>query len=244
MQIRRIDEPVLVIGHRGATGYAPENTIPSFQKGLDLGANWVETDVRKTQDGAFVLIHDSTVDRTTNGQGDVSNLTLTQIQELDAGGWYLEEYSGAKVPTLDDMLAWASGGGQIGICLDLSPRLSLADIKAISRLVTTYSMASRTLVLSGKTDQLVQMKGCDDRITTGWIYREDPEACLEIAIEMGIDFLHPNRHIVTEDLIRAAHARGLPVAASVNSEETWMRARLEWGLDVFNCDHPDLPRKF
>src|SRR5882762_5874242 len=79
---------VWVVGHRGAMGYCPENTLASFERGLELGADWIELDVHLSRDGALVVIHDETVDRTTNGSGLVQEHTLAELKELDAGAWF------------------------------------------------------------------------------------------------------------------------------------------------------------
>ncbi len=99
--------PVQRVAHRGGLAYAPENTLAAFQKGIDLGVDWLEFDVQMTRDGALVVIHDETVDRTTNGTGPVRELTLEQIRSLDAG-------DGQKVPTFQEVVDLAkSRGAQI-----------------------------------------------------------------------------------------------------------------------------------
>ena len=96
-----------VVGHRGAMGHCPENTLASFERGLELGADWIELDVHLSRDDALVVIHDETVDRTTNGHGAVRDHTLAELKALDAGGWFGPEYAGQRIPTLDEVLAWA-----------------------------------------------------------------------------------------------------------------------------------------
>jgi len=91
--------------HRGAMGTHPENTIPAFREAVKAGAHMIEFDVFLTKDNEMVVIHDETVDRTTNGTGKVSDLTLQQIKELDAGGWKSSEFAGEKIPTIDEVLA-------------------------------------------------------------------------------------------------------------------------------------------
>ena len=97
----------LVFGHRGAKAYAPMNTIPSFELALAQGADGIELDVRLTRDGELVLMHDDSVDATTNGSGRVADLTLAEIQSLDAGAWFGEAFRGTRAPTLDEVFQWA-----------------------------------------------------------------------------------------------------------------------------------------
>ena len=100
---------VVVAGHRGNVKFAPENTIPAFLKAAELGADLVEMDIRETKDGYLVIMHDETVDRTTNGKGRVEELTLEEIKKLDAGEWFSPEFKGTRVPTLHEVLEAIKG---------------------------------------------------------------------------------------------------------------------------------------
>jgi len=93
-----------VIGHRGALQYAPENTLASFKKAVELGINWIEFDVQLSKDDRLVIIHDHELERTTNGQGRVIDHTLQQLQALDAGSWFAPEFKNESIPTLEETL--------------------------------------------------------------------------------------------------------------------------------------------
>ena len=95
---------MLMIAHRGASGHAPENTLAAFRKAVALGVSFIETDLQLTHDARLVAIHDDTVNRTTNGQGAVHDLTLEEIRKLDAGSWFGSEFTGERVPTLEEIL--------------------------------------------------------------------------------------------------------------------------------------------
>jgi len=98
---------VLVIAHRGASGYAPENTLAAFKRALALGATFIETDLQLSRDSHFVAIHDDTVNRTTNGQGKVHDLSLADLRRLDAGSWFGSEFTGERIPTLEEILEFS-----------------------------------------------------------------------------------------------------------------------------------------
>jgi glycerophosphoryl diester phosphodiesterase len=104
-----------VIGHRGAAGHAPENTLASFAKAAALGVRWVEFDVRLTGDGALVVFHDDTLERTTDGSGRVTDSTWAQINKLDAGAWFGRAFAGERVPALEDALTELERLGRIPI---------------------------------------------------------------------------------------------------------------------------------
>lgn len=110
------DGKIRVIAHRGEHLHHPENTLPAFQAAIDAGADYFELDVRTTSDGKFVIMHDSTLDRTTNGTGDVHKHTLAEIRALDAGAKFSPEFAGTKVPTLDE--AFDLAHGKINVYVD------------------------------------------------------------------------------------------------------------------------------
>jgi len=109
-----------LIGHRGAAGHAPENTLVSMQKAFDLGARWVEVDVKLSADGACVLMHDATLERTTDGHGRVADATLAAIKPLDAGCWFDVGFAGERVPTLAELVTFLHERG-MGLNLELKP---------------------------------------------------------------------------------------------------------------------------
>jgi len=118
---------IAVIAHRGEHRAHPENTLPAFQAAIDAGADFFELDVRTTADGRLVLMHDATVDRTTDGHGPVRSLTFDQIRALDAGAKFSPQFAGTRVPSFDEALALAHG--KIGVYVD-SKDIAPADLAA------------------------------------------------------------------------------------------------------------------
>jgi len=118
LDLRRADgELPKLVGHRGALEVAPENTLASFRRAVDDGVDVVEMDVRLSADGYVVVMHDGTVDRTTDGTGVVSEMSLAVLKGLDAGSWFDARYAGERIPTLAEVLAWARG--KVGLMLEL-----------------------------------------------------------------------------------------------------------------------------
>ncbi len=105
---------MLSIAHRGASGYAPENTFAAFRRALAMGVAFIETDLQLSRDARLVAIHDATVNRTTNGQGAVHDMTLAELRRLDAGSWFGSEFSGERIPTIEEILQFA-GDETVGI---------------------------------------------------------------------------------------------------------------------------------
>ena len=98
---------MLVIAHRGASGHAPENTLAAFKKAVAMGAAFIETDLHLSRDARFVAIHDSTLNRTTNGHGPVHIMTLSDLRRLDAGSWFGSVFAGERIPTLEELLEFS-----------------------------------------------------------------------------------------------------------------------------------------
>jgi glycerophosphoryl diester phosphodiesterase len=142
-------DPVIVVGHRGTMKFAPENTLAAFDKAIELGARAVEMDVRTTADGEFVIMHDPLVNRTTDGSGLVSSLTLSEIKQLDAGSWFSPDFAGERVPTLREALRHLNRRAAVDIDFKAGPRDSAERIARIldeegyrdGRLVTVFVRA-------------------------------------------------------------------------------------------------------
>jgi glycerophosphoryl diester phosphodiesterase len=101
----------LLIAHRGGAVEAPENTLAAFRYSLALGIRWFELDVQMSRDGALVVFHDETLDRTTNGDGPIGSLTLEDLRRLDAGSWFGSQYAGERIPTLREVLELCASEG-------------------------------------------------------------------------------------------------------------------------------------
>src|SRR5579871_3258046 len=155
---------VWVCGHRGAMGHCPENTMASFERALELGADWIELDVHLSRDEALIVIHDETLDRTTNGHGLVREHTLAELRTLDAGG-------GQTIPTLDEVLAWARERGTI---VDIEIKNAPIYYEGIEqRVVSTldrFAMTEQVIVISFDHAAVKRVKELDGRITTGVLY--------------------------------------------------------------------------
>ncbi|MFA4994350.1 MAG: glycerophosphodiester phosphodiesterase family protein [Bdellovibrionales bacterium] len=120
MALQKIDFFPPIIAHRGAPLRAPENTIESFVCARDAGAKWIETDVTLTSDGIPVLMHDETLDRTTNGHGPIAEMTWEKIQQLDAGSWFSPAFAGTRVTSLTELMAFCTSS-RMRLVLELKP---------------------------------------------------------------------------------------------------------------------------
>ncbi len=169
---------VAAISHRGEHLRHPENTMPAYRAALEAGADFIETDVRTTVDGRLVIMHDGSVDRCTDGHGEVAAMTFAQIRKLDAGAWFSPAFRGTPVPTLEEVLEFARG--RIGVYID-AKRISAPDLAAAVR---KYRMEDQVVVY-GNLALLRGLAVLEPRI------RLMPEAVSVEVISRLVDELRP-----------------------------------------------------
>jgi glycerophosphoryl diester phosphodiesterase len=238
--LRAAGAPLLRVGHRGAKGHAPENTLASFDRAVELGVNAVETDVHLSRDGEVMLIHDHTVDRTTDGHGYVKDMTAAELKTLDAGGWYGPEFAGQRILTLAELLAWAKGRVGVAIEIKNGPIYYPGIAEKVVRLVRQHDMARQALLLSFDHLVLREAKMIAPEIAAGILYvgrLVDPVAAARAA---GADAIHPQWAFVTPDLVQAAHAAGLAVSPWCPNDLPTLRRLSEMGVDSVGTDYPEL----
>ncbi len=229
-----------VLAHRGASYYAPENTIPAIQKAAWLGADWVEVDVRATKDGQLVLMHDANLTRTTNGHGEVSEIRWSQIRGLDAGSWFDASFRGERIPTLLEAMDTAQEEG-IQLILDLkAPNADEASRvrTLVFRALQQQDREEEVLIAAFRNatlDQCVRWGFTCAKISKG---AEDMQTLLLDARGRGAVAMMLNQSKVDEDVIAYSHEIGLKIYAwTVNDEPTWHRL-LGAGADGVLTDRP------
>ena len=225
----------IIEAHRGASNVAPENTLAAFQRAIDLRADSIELDVHPAADGTLVVIHDATVDRTTNGIGAVSSLTCFDLRKLDAGLKFHADFAGERIPTLGEVM-----GRLVGTSTNLNieikqppPGLSLAD--AIVNLIGHYGKIDHYVVSSFDLTALLAIRSLEPRLTLAPIGKA-PEI-LALAQTHHFPWIHCNRTTLTDDLIRRAHADGIRVAVWTVDDPLEARQWAEQGIDkiITNC---------
>ena len=160
----------LVIAHRGDNTNAPENTISAFKKALDLGADGIELDVRLTKDGKLVVIHDRTVDRTTNGTGLVNHHTQEEILRLDAGSWFTSEFAGENPPTLDEVFEALPSDFLINVEMKVIMDGMNTIAHQVANVVRRHARWNSTLVASFNPISLWALRKIEPEISRGYIW--------------------------------------------------------------------------
>ena len=224
-----------VLGHRGALMYAPENTLPAFRMCLLAGAD-IELDVYPTRDGHLVVIHDSTVDRTTDGTGRVQDLTLAEIRALDAGGWFGPVFAGLRIPTFDDVLALVTEEERrpTTVAINLKP-VTDAVIDGVVAAVRRHGMFDRTFVFDLSDENARRFKACEPRLrcAASALDRESIAKALTLD-HIDVIWTNPKPQAVIEEVHRAGKRIYFTL---VNSADQWLQV-LAAGVDGMCTNHP------
>jgi glycerophosphoryl diester phosphodiesterase len=227
-----------VIAHRGASGHAPENTLASFQRAVELGAGFIETDLHLTRDARFVAIHDATLERTTNGRGNVHDFTLAELRERDAGMWFDREFMGMQIPTLEEILEFANKHDVI-FYLEVKYDPAWGMHHALVGAIQKAQSAARTIIISFDEATLKALQQADSSIMTGLLIDKARKDGVKAATQLGARQVCPKANLVTKELVQRAHQVDLQVAAWTVNDTNSMRALIDTGVDGIMTDFPD-----
>ncbi|HID90399.1 TPA: glycerophosphodiester phosphodiesterase [Candidatus Bathyarchaeota archaeon] len=221
---------VLNIAHRGASAYEPENTLRAVRKALELNADMVEIDVRLSKDGRVMVIHDETVDRTTDGRGYVRDMTLEELRGLDAG-------KGERIPTLEEVMGLVKG--RAGLLIDVKDPPPIE--REIVRITEGYGMEGDVIIIVyafPRHTAVKRVKELNPGIRTDALFTAPP-VNLRLALELGVDVLHVGGYrLATRDLVEEAHRHGLLVIVGTTDGMTELRGLIEMGVDGITVDDP------
>jgi glycerophosphoryl diester phosphodiesterase len=237
----KLDSPTRVIAHRGFSGHAPENTLVAIRQAIEVGADMVEIDVTVTSDGHVILLHDETLDRTTDGQGLPTEKTLDEIRRLDAGSWFGPDYAGEKIPTLSEALETVKDRILINIEIK-SEAVEHEVVPKVAALIVEHGMLDRVVVSSFSPEALRLMKITDPAVITATLFNKelhtdrDP---LEIIMEVGSHGFNISGKRLTAEMVERCHKHGIPVAVYTVNEPSEMRRLMELGVDAVFTDYPD-----
>jgi glycerophosphoryl diester phosphodiesterase len=229
--------PVRVIGHRGASGYAPENTMASFKKAYEMGADMIEFDVHRTKDGEFVISHDGTTDRTTGTKMVIADTTYDELSKLDAGSSFSKDFAGEKMPTLKEVLEWAKGKIQINIEIK-SPGCEKATVDLINK----FQMKDSAIVTSFDHTIIKKIKELDPEIQTGALTGDIKNVKMidDIVALCHPNAINPNYLYVNKKIVKAAHEKGLAVNVYTVNDAVSMQRLIKAGVDGIISNFPDV----
>ena len=233
------------VAHRGASGHAPENTMAAFEKAFEMKADFIEIDVQMTRDGRLVAIHDTTVNRTTNGNGFVGDYTLEEIQQLDAGSWFGEEFAGERVPTFEEIID--EYRGKIGILIELkSPELYPGMEEKVAEALIERNMhkpSNGKIIIQSFNHESVQLSkqllpNIPHGVLAGLTWADVTDEQLA-QFATYADFFNPNMNIVTEDLVDRVHLAGMEIYAYTVRTQEQADNSFELEVDGIITDFPE-----
>ena len=227
-----------VIAHRGASGHAPENTIAAFQRAVELGAQFIETDIHLTRDARFVAIHDKLLQRTTNGRGPVSDYTLAELRELDAGMWFDREFMGQKIPTLEEILEFGKRHDVV-FYLEIKYEAASGMHHALAAALANTDAAARTIVISFDPGTVQAIRQLNAAVMTGLLSEDARTDPVRLAQEVGARQICLRYDQISHDLTSRAHRADLPMVTWTVNEADEMRAAIGIGVDGIMTDLPD-----
>jgi glycerophosphoryl diester phosphodiesterase len=237
----------LIIAHRGSSTYAPENTLAAFQLAAEQGADAIELDVDLTRDGRAIVMHDATIDRTTDGQGRIADLTLEEIRRVDAGAWKEAAFKGERVPLLQEV--FEAVGERVLINVEVkSMSLRSSGVEAkVAALVQQYDLFERVIISSFNPLALRRVKQLQTRLACALLYAPDLPIFLRNAwlapLIRGLNARHPHYSQVNRAVVDQFHARGLAVNVWTVNQPGIVRAMEQAGVDGIIGDDPVLIRQ-
>ena len=248
---------ILNVAHRGASGYAPEHTLASYELGEDMKADYIEVDLQMTKDGVLIAMHDEKVDRTTDGSGFVKDMTLAEIKQLDAGSWFNDaypekakpEYAGMTVPTLEEVIEEFGRGSRYYIetkAPDVYPGMEEELLRVLKKhkLTGQNAPSSKVLVQSFSTESLLKMHALDPKVPLiqlisysgpATISDEEIQAIKEYAIGVGPGYTRIDREYVEK--IRENDLLIHPYTVNTKAD---MEMLLDWGVTGMFTNFPNL----
>lgn len=237
----------LVIAHRGSSATAPENTLAAFHLAADQAADAIELDVDLTRDGHVIVMHDATIDRTTDGHGRVADLTLAEIRRVDAGAWKSAEFTGERVPLLAEV--FEAVGRRVLINVEIKG-MSLRGngLEAqVAALIEKHGLIDRVILSSFNPFALRRAKRAEPRLACGLLVAPDLPFFLRDAwlapLIPQLDARHPHHSQVNKAVVDRLHARGLMVNSWTANQAGVIRALINAGVDGIIGDDPVLIRE-
>lgn len=240
-------DPFRIIAHRGASGYAPENTMAAFERAVQMGATEVETDVVFTRDGRLLLFHDFTLERTTNGTGLPEDYTLDELKQLDAGSWHDpklswdRDYRGEKLITLEGLLD--RFGGTLTYHIELKKPMP-GLVPAVVAAITERGLERNVFVFAIEQEaELRQVRALAPAIRTAWapegLLASDPAGAIRRAAANDFAMVTLNASNQSRELVELAHSLGIEARSSGISSREKMIAAAEIGCNGMTINWPD-----
>lgn len=229
----------LVLGHRGASGSAPMNTLPAFELALAQGADGIELDTHLTKDGILIVLHDFTVDHTTDGSGYARDMTLAEIKKLDAGYKFNDSFRGTRVPTLDEV--FENVGGKLLINVEIKSESQDTDgvEQAVADCIRRHGLQNSSIVSSFNPHALQRFRQILPEVPIGYLYAPDWTFWPEIMDMIPHEARHPHFSVIDAAYMKSARERNWRVNTWTVNDPQEGRRLCGLGVDAIITDYPD-----
>ena len=228
-----------LFAHRGASGGYPENTMTAFKRAAEEGADGIELDIQLTRDRLPVVIHDETVDRTTDGYGFVKDYSLEGLKKLSAGHWKGWKFRHEQIPTLEEVLTWIS---QTELILIIEFKNNIFPYKGLEQktiqLLENYHMLDRTIFSSFNHTSLLTVKNIYEQAETAALYGKPIASPVQYAKTIHVDGLHPSFRLINQPLIENLHDNHIKVRPYTVNSQRMMEILFNWKIDGLITDYP------
>lgn len=226
----------LLVGHRGAMDVAPENTMLSFEKGVEGGADILELDVQLTADNQVIVYHDIDLTTKTNATGMIHEHTASFLKTLDVGSHFDPAFAGLTMPLLDEVLAWAKGKVALMLELKHGPYFNAELDRAVVSLIQDHDMKDEVIVFSLDQFALKRIKSLDPGITTSFLYQGRLLNPLAIVQDLPLDGLSPTTDFLSKEIVDMVHEAGY--FCSPGGFWWDYPTLIEWGVDSISSNNP------
>lgn len=227
-------------GHRGASGYYPENTMLAFEKAIEMGCDGIETDVQMTADGVLVLIHDENLKRTTGVDAFVKDYNFNELRKLNAANYHSMKEVFQYIPTVEELLELAKKNN---IIINFEIKTGIVFYEGIEKklidLINTYNMKDNVIISSFNHYALIECKKIDSEIKTAILYAEALYHPEDYCKTVDADGLHPVLYAINSSIIMDAHKKGLFVQPYTVNDEATMKQFIQIGIDGIITNYPD-----
>ena len=240
------DVTTQVIAHRGNSSVAPENTMAAFESAWRAGADVIELDIQLSSDGRAVVIHNDTVEETTDGSGPVSSRTAAQLAAFDAGSWFSEAYAGQRIPLLTEVLAWMGPRPPLELLLEFKGHWDAAPIDAVVRDIEAAELVERTVMQSFSVPTVHALADVAPDIRRGLLINTFDASTFSLTAQVRAAQCNPSGQLLLDqpDLLDRIRERGMQAMVwTVNEPEHWA-ALIRSGADGIITDRPDALRGF
>ncbi|MCM1135485.1 MAG: glycerophosphodiester phosphodiesterase [Clostridium sp.] len=236
----RAERPTKIWAHRGASGHAPENTLPAFEMAYELGADGIELDAQLTKDGVPVVIHDETVDRVSDGTGPVRNFTLEELKKLNVGKNF-PAYGKVQIPTLEEVYAFIKRTDMV-VNLELKNSVFFYEglEEKVLALAKRMGLSDRIIYSSFNHHSMKWVKELEPEAKIAFLYTDGIADVEEYGSKYGVYAVHPYmRNTEYPDMVKKCHERGIQVNVWTVNEEADIKRMKELGVDAIITNYAE-----